>query len=221
MRRRYFINPSIQLKYVFIVCLPLVIIGISSFLMVQEIGKISEQVNQERLLTELGIIEANLRMLDDIPAKEETVAMLKDELMDLKEHAKDHVLTSLMMWAKVKEVLLFEAFILILGGAALALLFSHRMVGPVYRMRKYMDMLANGQEIPPVRVRGYDEFKEMAASMEKFRVHLNDETETREKSIKELKRKLDLLNRSLKGTQPSSDIMQALDEIKKLAEGLK
>ncbi len=76
---------------------------------------------------------------------------------------------TLKLWAETKIVLfLFLAIAIFLVGF-IALLFSHRIAGPIHRLRKLAEMLAEGKNVPPVKFRNYDEFKEVAAAFEKLR----------------------------------------------------
>ena len=53
-------------------------------------------------------------------------------------------------------------------------MFSHRIAGPLYRIRTCVDMLAEGKNMAPIRLRKRDEFKELAASLENLRSALKD-----------------------------------------------
>lgn len=48
------------------------------------------------------------------------------------------------------------------------LLVSNRIVGPVYRLKRYMDALANGQDLGAMKVRDDDYFSEVAESYNKM-----------------------------------------------------
>lgn len=48
------------------------------------------------------------------------------------------------------------------------LLVSNRIVGPVYRLKRYMDSIANGQDLGAMKVRDDDYFSEVAESYNKM-----------------------------------------------------
>ena len=51
----------------------------------------------------------------------------------------------------------------------LALLYSHRVAGPVYRIKRCMEMLADDQPVADVRLRRNDEFKELAEAFNRLK----------------------------------------------------
>lgn len=64
-------------------------------------------------------------------------------------------------------------FVLLLVGL-LSLLYSHRIAGPLFRIISCVDMLVEGKDIPPIRLRDNDQFKDLAESLDKLRIHLKD-----------------------------------------------
>ena len=75
-------------------------------------------------------------------------------------------------------VLFFSLALLTLGGVAVlfirdAINYTHRIVGPIYRFRKAVQALKNGEDMEPIRLRDgdylqelKDEFNEMLAVLE-------------------------------------------------------
>jgi methyl-accepting chemotaxis protein len=73
----------------------------------------------------------------------------------------------------------------------MALIISHRIVGPLYRLRKEIDMLKEGDFTAQFRVRNKDNLKDLASS-------LSDMSGTLRKRHIELKRRSDQLQQFLK-----------------------
>ncbi len=73
-----------------------------------------------------------------------------------------------------KMVIFSGLFIVLVCTAGLSLLYSHRIVGPLSRIRKCVDMLSEDMDMLPIRVRKYDEFRDLAGSLEKLRSNLKD-----------------------------------------------
>ncbi|MCX5708008.1 MAG: methyl-accepting chemotaxis protein [Candidatus Omnitrophica bacterium] len=73
----------------------------------------------------------------------------------------------------------------------MALIISHRIVGPLYRLRKEIDMLKEGDFTAQFRVRNKDNLKDLASS-------LSDMSGTLRKRHVELKRRSDQLKEFLK-----------------------
>jgi signal transduction histidine kinase len=75
----------------------------------------------------------------------------------------------------VEKVVIFATLFVVLACTAmLSLLYSHRIAGPVLRVRRYIDMLSEDIDMLPIRVRRYDEFRELARSLEKLRGNLKN-----------------------------------------------
>ncbi len=87
----------------------------------------------------------------------------------------------------VAAVTLFSSFVL----SIMALIISHRIVGPLYRLRKEIDMLKEGDFTKQFHVRNKDNLKDLAQS-------LGDMSATLRKRHVELKKRSDQLKEFLK-----------------------
>jgi nitrogen fixation/metabolism regulation signal transduction histidine kinase len=63
-----------------------------------------------------------------------------------------------LMWKPMTAVLLFNVIVLIAAN----IYYSHRIAGPVYRMKKVVQQKLDGQKVEPIRFRKDDEFQELA-----------------------------------------------------------
>ena len=61
--------------------------------------------------------------------------------------------------------LLFFIFPLIFVLAALSILFSHRIAGPLYRLEKTIEQFLQGKDVEPIRLRRNDELKGLASKI--------------------------------------------------------
>ena len=62
-------------------------------------------------------------------------------------------------------VLFFRVFLITPLFILMGTILSHRIAGPVYRIRKYIDSLINGDLSQDLKLRKKDELKELAAKM--------------------------------------------------------
>lgn len=112
----------------------------------------------------------------DIPSVEGRRKMVRflDNLHSIQVESGRRYKRNLKFLQEVRNALLFgEALIFVCVGI-LALVYSHRIAGPIFRISKYIKMLSEGKEIPPVKVRYYDEFKEVAEQLDKLREKLGE-----------------------------------------------
>jgi len=174
-RRKYYIHPSVQTKYILMSILPVLMVGIWSVLVVNNLSSLQQ---------ELWMKTVKMPSLERMPEN------VKVYLNNLYRNYYQYFLMDKWVYQKIKQIFIFDALILIIGFGFLGLIFSHRIAGPLYRMRRYIDMLSKGQEIPPVRVRGYDEFKEIAHSLDNLRISLNNKRRLYEEVVSDIEKKI-------------------------------
>lgn len=175
LRRKYFIHPSSQLKYIALAVLPALVISLfSSFFLVKS-GEMIFAIEKEQFSAGASSISLTIQQLEkggypiEIANK---IRLLKSELLSLREVFNSAYFDAVKKWNETKILLLLVLVIVIASSAILALIYSHRIAGPIFRLRRFVDMLSQGQDIPPIQVRSYDEFKELATSLEKLRENL-------------------------------------------------
>lgn len=176
-RRNYFISPSIQLKYILMSVLPASVIGIYATLFLFRTGELL-MLREERMLSvEIsGYICTVSMVTKDIPSIEGKRRMVRflEDLNYLQRDSKKRYSRNIKFLKEVKNVLLFGEALIFLCVGFLALIYSHRIAGPIFRISRYLRMLIEGKEIPPVKVRHYDEFKEVAELLDKLRQILKE-----------------------------------------------
>ena len=77
-------------------------------------------------------------------------------------------------WKLTRNSIILIMLLALFGVGAAALIFSHRIVGPIFRIKRYIDMLADGEDIPVVKIRKNDEFQDVAQSLERLRKRIAD-----------------------------------------------
>lgn len=63
-----------------------------------------------------------------------------------------------LLWRPLVVVMMFNAFILIVANVY----YSHKIIGPIYRLKNELERKCRGEDIPPVRFRKDDPFQELA-----------------------------------------------------------
>jgi methyl-accepting chemotaxis protein len=102
------------------------------------------------------------------------VEVLQKKLIILGENLEIEYFKTMEKWAKTKMSIIFLLSVILALAGAMALLFSHRVAGPLLRLTKSLDMLSQGKDIPSFHFRSYDEFKELAAAFDRLRKTLKD-----------------------------------------------
>jgi sensor histidine kinase YesM len=176
-RRKYFIHPSVQLKYIGMSILPALVIGVFCTHILITTGEFIVDKERQKVVQQISSMTQILQQLveEDYPPEIiEKVLRLRKEMFSFQKVVKDPYENTLKEWNRARKLILGGVSLILLCTAIAALVYSHQIAGPLYRIKKYIDMLAEGQDIPPVKVRTHDEFKEVAESLDKLRERLKE-----------------------------------------------
>jgi len=176
-RRHYFIHPSSQVKYIEMAVVPALVLSfICSFFLIAS-GDIFLMKAKAHLFNEMASLNEVLHRLNAAENARDTaatMALLEKRITVLQDNLELEYFATAQQWAKTKMLL----FMLLAGGILfsgfMALLFSHRIAGPICRLRAVAEMFAQGKDTPPIRFRTRDEFKEIADIFEKLRLSLKE-----------------------------------------------
>ena len=142
-----------------------------------ESGKVVLRAAKEKPMVPVYSMRQTIFALEnegDTKDLSEKIEELKKELESLKKTFETTYGDTLSKWDKTKRNIFIVLFFVLVFVGLLSLMFSHRIAGPLFRIRGCVDMLAQGKNTPPIRLRKRDEFKELAASLENLRSALND-----------------------------------------------
>jgi methyl-accepting chemotaxis protein len=177
IRRKYFINPSVQLKYIVMSVAPALVMSIFCIHFLIDAGQQQLRNHQERISvtfdalqkdsSQLGKAETADQRIEDIQKIIKYLTLIQKDL-----EARDKEIVS--NWKLTQNSIILIILLALFGVGAAALIFSHRIVGPIFRIKRYIDMLADGQDIPVVKIRKNDEFQDVADSLEKLRKRIAD-----------------------------------------------
>ena len=176
-RRKYFINPSVQLKYIVMSVAPALVISIFCIHFLINAGEEQLKSHKERISVTFDALQKDGNQLetketpdqriDDIKKLIRYLTVIQNDL-----EARDQEIVN--NWKLTKNSIILVILIALFGVGVAALIFSHRIVGPIFRIKRYIDMLADGQDIPAVKIRKNDEFQDVAQSLERLRKRIAD-----------------------------------------------
>jgi hypothetical protein len=176
-RRKYFIHPSSQLKYIALSTIPALIMSLFCTYFLTNTGELALRVAGEKPLVPFYSIKQTIAALEKEGYTKDTVAQLsrlKGELNSLKKIMEAMYLDTLTEWNKTKRAIFIVVFFVLVSVGLLSLLYSHRIAGPLFRIKRSVDMLSEGKDIPPIRLRKQDEFKDLAESLDRLRNNLKE-----------------------------------------------
>jgi len=175
-RRHYFIHPSSQLRYIAFSVIPTLVMTLYCGYYMDMTGDVILRLENDRIFAKLSVIQKALPRLEKAATKDtaDDVKTLKNILGSFENSVLLGYHESHRAWDQAKVFVFSGLFCVLLGTAILALLCSHRIAGPLYRLRVCINMLSEGKDLPPIRLRKHDEFKELAESLDKLRVNLKN-----------------------------------------------
>jgi methyl-accepting chemotaxis protein len=176
-RKKHFIHPSSQGTYLAIAILPALVMSLLCIIFVFKSGESIMRAAKENPSLPLYSIRETVGMLQHEALSEDAsagVVKLRQQLDTLSSAQDRSYVRTITDWGMMKlrfYILILFSLILV---ALLALHFSHRIAGPMFNLRRNAELLASGQDTPPIRFRKNDEFQEIAAALEKLRLRMHE-----------------------------------------------
>ncbi len=171
-RRNYLVHPSSQFKYIAMTILPALIMTITCTYFLLRSGEVFLSKQQCRIASEITSIDETIELLKNetsFAAATQKVDLLKTRLIMLRKNLEIEYANTVNKWAIAKTIIFLSLAMVLLFSGLISLLFSHAIAGPLFRLKRSLDMLAEGKDVQPFAFRHYDEFKELASSFERLR----------------------------------------------------
>lgn len=178
MRKKYFVNFSVQFKYIMMSVLPVLLMSLFCIYFVIQSGEMLIEKQKAKIVEEFSSIDKTLTQMQAVKLPKDVsnqleifakrISILQEELNIQHYHIVEE-------WAKTRMQLLAVLFLGVLCVGIISLIYSHRIAGPVYRLTKAIETLQAGKESGSIKLRPADEFQELADSLEKLRVMLKNQ----------------------------------------------
>jgi nitrogen fixation/metabolism regulation signal transduction histidine kinase len=176
-RGAYFVHPSSQLKYIAMTIVPALLMSIFSIFLLFKSGEGLMRNEKMKLAQETASLHQTLKKLasPDLAIElNDKIEVMKRELFILQHTLEMKYYKDLVDWINTKVLLLTILPVILMCVGILALLYSHRIAGPLYRLEKHLYLLSDGKNTPPFHFRKYDEFKEVGVAFEQLRKKLEE-----------------------------------------------
>ncbi|MFH1128383.1 MAG: hypothetical protein V1699_03110 [Candidatus Omnitrophota bacterium] len=176
-RKKYLIHPSSQFRFLLMTIFPALITSIFCIFFLISTGQLFFFKEKIKVSSEVAAISDTIEQLSrgDYPPEAITnVEILKHKLAVLKDNIDGSHYKAMEHWAKAKMAAMSVLVLILFFSGIMSIIYSHRIAGPLYRLAKSLDMLAEGQDVPLFHFRAYDEFQELAASFDRLRKALKD-----------------------------------------------
>ncbi|MFA5117646.1 MAG: hypothetical protein WC695_02210 [Candidatus Omnitrophota bacterium] len=176
-RGAYFVHPSSQVKYIAMTIIPALIMSIFSIFLLFKSGENLMNNEKLKLAQETASLHMTLKKLENPDlgvTLSDKIEVMKRELFILQHTLEMKHYKDLLDWINTKVILLTVLPVVLMCVGILALLYSHRIAGPLYRLEKHLNLLSEGKNTPPFHFRKYDEFKEVGVAFEQLRKKLEE-----------------------------------------------
>lgn len=176
-RRTYLVNKSSQITYVIFSVVPAMVMTIFCVYFIFNNGTMILQNSREKPLVPIYHLQQSMAHLESegctVEHQEEIIA-IKKELVILTHSMESAYEETVHRWDESRRGLYLIMIGVLICVGLWAFIYSHRVAGPLYRIHKNIDEMARGEDIPPVVLRKNDEFKDLAASLEKLRLKIQE-----------------------------------------------
>ena len=178
IRKRYFVNFSIQFKYIMMSVLPVLLMSLFCIYFIIQSGELLVEKQKSKIVEEFSSIDKTLKQMQAVNLPQDVnnqLEIFSKKLSILQEELNIQYYNLVEEWAKTRMKLLAVLFLGMLSVGIISLIYSHRIAGPIYRLTKAVEALQEGKEIGYIKVRPGDEFHDLADSLEKLRVILKNQ----------------------------------------------
>lgn len=179
IRKRYFVNFSIQFKYIMMSILPVLLMSLFCIYFIIQSGEFLVEKQKSKIVEEFSSIDNTIKQIQavNLPKKDvnNQLEIFSKRLSILQEELNIQYYNLVEEWAKTRMKLMAVLFLGMLFVGIISLIYSHRIAGPIYRLKKSIEALQEGKEIGCIKVRPADEFQDLADSLEKLRVILKSQ----------------------------------------------
>ena len=178
IRKRYFVNFSIQFKYIMMSVLPVLLMSLFCIYFVIQSGELLVEKQKSKIVEEFSSIDNTIKQIQTVNLPKDVDKQLEifsKRLNILQEELNIQYYNLVEEWDKTRMKLLAVLFLGIFFVGIMSLIYSHRIAGPIYRLKKSIEALQEGKEIGCIKLRPDDEFHDLADSLEKLRVILKSQ----------------------------------------------
>ena len=177
IRKRYFIHPSSQIKYISFAVLPALFVSLCCSYWLIEGANTALRSAMEKSLEPIYSTKKRIENFGDSHSSAEALkiaACLEAEIAGLKEELERNYTDMVASWVRTGTTVYVSLLFSLLLVGVLALLYSHRIAGPLFRIKRCLDSFTVGKDTGSIKLRKHDEFKDLAASLERLRTILKE-----------------------------------------------
>jgi len=175
-RKKYLVRPQTQLRYIAFSVLPALLMSLfCTYTLIRQGEGVVREANEKPLVHVYSMRQALLALDKETPGGSTAAerSKLHHELDSVKAALEHAYIGTLTKWNQAKRYIFLVLALVLFFVALVALVYSHRIAGPLYRIKMVIDTLSEGKNTAPIQLRRHDEFTEIAVSLERLRNRLH------------------------------------------------
>ncbi|MBI4335101.1 MAG: hypothetical protein HY589_00420 [Candidatus Omnitrophica bacterium] len=165
-----------KIKMQFLITLPVIFMGIiitavafNSTKSVMETTKEQLKVHEEQITATYNSLNVDYKDLN-----EEIIRKAKKNLAQLREDFSVTLRLHAIHQAHGKDAVVYRISGIILLFSIILMIYLHRLVGPVFRLQRLVELIVEGKDVGEIKVRATDEVQHMAKALERLRQEIKE-----------------------------------------------
>ncbi|MCM8796217.1 MAG: hypothetical protein NC928_06010 [Candidatus Omnitrophica bacterium] len=214
-RKRYIVDWKFQLRFSLMLVLPVLILGGVVIISIFNISKSVLIAQRQQLMTQIASLERVFSRINEISMEKKTNFELKNNIGNLKSFSHDLINANILTLDQLNTLLIKGIFIFVVGLLIFGIFYSHRIVGPIYRIKHLLKNIGEDLRIP-FNVRLTDEFYDFFLALENIRKHFLDSRTKAREAIEHISQGLQDIQTGL-----PPEMSAKIEKLKQEVEGLK
>jgi len=175
IRKKYFVHFSVQFKYIMMSVLPILLMSLFCIYFIIQSGEMLVEKQKSKIVEEFSSIDNTIKQMQAVNLPKNVnnqLEVFSKKLSILQEELNIQCYNFVEEWAETRMKLIAALFLGVFFVGMISLIYSHRIAGPVYRLKMAIEALQDGKDVGCIKVRPADEFQDLANALEKLRVIL-------------------------------------------------
>ena len=213
-RKRLIVNWRTQLRYSLTLVIPAAILGGLLAWSVHRLGRDLIVGNDQKIILQKSILLDMYRNIAEADIKEEYKEKFLKQLYSLQLYSSNLRMYNFEQWKALSRIVFWGYMIVILGITYIILVFSNRIFGPSKRLKKNLNIMANGDLSQKLTTRKTDELHDIFNAIEAVRHNIHQSIQEYDTTLKAVSKFINGIDIGTPGNEMQSNIAKSLEKLK-------
>ena len=213
-RKRLIVDWRIQLRYALTLVVPAAILGGLLFWSVHKLGNDLITCNDQKIILQKSTLLDMHRNITETDMEDEHKGKLLKQLHYLQRYSNNLRMYNFGQWKALSRILFWGYMIVILGTAYIILAFSNRIFGPFKRLKKNLNIMANGDLSQKLTTRKTDELHDIFNAIEAVRHNIHQSVQEYDTTLKAVSKFINGIDIGTPGNEMQSNMAKSLEKLK-------